>query len=91
MKIGNVELTPVQAVIAALWVGPPMVAAVLDLGPGRWLNRLQDGWLDGHFVELTFVLLALLESLGIWVVVVLVRRLTGKSLAQIFSRRRPAP
>jgi hypothetical protein len=80
--------------IASLWIaaallsGLPLVSVLFDLGPGRWLNTAQDAVIGGHYYELSFLAVLLLEFGFIWIVAITVRLLTGRTLVELFTRKK---
>lgn len=82
------RLTPWQWVAVALLAGPPLVLVLGNVGPGRWMNAAQDTVIGGHSLSLSVLAVLLLEFGLIWVVAVGVRWLTGRTLVELFTKRK---
>jgi len=84
----NKHLTPLQWFVVALSAGPPLVAVICSVGPGRWINAVQDSIIGGHSLELSVLVVMGLEFLLLGVVAILVRWITGKTLVALFTKRK---
>jgi hypothetical protein len=82
------RLTPLQWVAVVLLAGPPLTLVFCDVGPGHWLNAAQDAVIGGHSFSLSFLAVLLLEFALIGIVAVAVRWLTGRTLVQLFIKRK---
>ncbi len=81
------SLTPLQWVAVGLLAGPPLVLVLCYIGPGRWMNVGQDTVFGGHSLRLSVLAVLLLEFVLIWTVASAVRRLTGRTLVELFTKR----
>jgi hypothetical protein len=80
-------------VVAAVVV-PPIIVDAFDLAPARWLKSQESKAFGGYYSpELTAVLLMfayfLILSALLLAVAIPVKRLTGKTLVQLFSKKSP--
>jgi hypothetical protein len=82
------RLTPLQLVAVVLLAGPPLTLVFCDIGPGRWMNAAQDSVIGGHSFSLSFLAVLFLEFALIGIVAIAVRWLTGRTLVQLFTKRR---
>ena len=89
MKIGKFDLTPLQWLLVILLAAPPVVLVIGEIGPGRWANELQDALFGGHSGKLSVLAVMFLEFTCLAVVAVAVRRITGRTLAQLFAKKAP--
>ena len=85
MKIAGSNLTASQAFFIVLLAAPPLVAVLFDIGPGRWINALQDRVLNGHSLEVSVLGVLGLEFFCLYIVAVIVRWITGRTLVQLFG------
>ena len=83
------SLTLSQWVAVVLLAGPPLVSVLCDVGPGRWVNAGQDAVIGRHSYSLSVLAVLLLEFGLIWVVAITVRRLTGRTLVELFTKKPP--
>jgi hypothetical protein len=81
-------LTPLQWVAVVLLAGPPLVLVIFNVGPGRWINMTQDSVIGGHSLSLSFLAVLLLEFMLIGVVGLAVRWLTGRTLVELFTKKK---
>jgi hypothetical protein len=81
-------LTPLQWLAVALLAGPPLVLVIFNVGPGRWINRAQDSVIGGHSISLSFLAVLSLEFLLIAIVAKAVRWLTGRTIVELFTKRK---
>jgi hypothetical protein len=88
MKPKNPRLTVGQLVVVVLLAGPPLVLVLFNVGPGRWMNAVQDAVIGGHSLELSILAVLILESVLLWVVGVGVRWLTGRTVVELFTRKK---
>ena len=82
------RMTPLQWVAVVLLAGPPLALVFCDVGPGRWMNAAQDAVMGGHSLGLSVLAVLLLEFVLIGIVAVAVRWLTGRTLVQLFTKRK---
>lgn len=82
------SLTPLQWFMVALLAGPPVVLVIYSVGPGRWINAVQDSVIGGHSLELSVLAVLGLEFLLLGVVAILVRWITGKTLVELFTKKK---
>ena len=77
----------------ALWfwvlilAGPPVASVIFNVGPGRWANAVQDIVIGGHFYTLSVLAVIFMEFWLIGIVGKIVRRLTGRTLVELFTKR----
>jgi hypothetical protein len=83
------SLTLPQWVAVVLLAGPPLVSVFCDVGPGRLVNAGQDAVIGGHFYSLSVLAVLLLELGLIWFFAITVRRLTGRTLVELFTKKKP--
>lgn len=86
--MANKPLTPLQWVAVALLAGPPLILVLFNIGPGRWINSAQDSVIGGHSVSLSFLAVLLLEVILIGVLGLVVRGLTGRTLVELFTKKK---
>jgi len=77
-----------QWVAVALLAGPPLTLVFCDVGPGRWMNAAQDAVIGGHSLSLSVLAVVFLEFALLGMVAVAVRWATGRTLVQLFTRRK---
>jgi len=86
--MSNPRLTSLQWVAVVLLAGPPLTLVFCNVGPGRWMNAAQDAVIDGHSLSLSFLAVLFLEFALIGIVAAAVRWLTGRTLVQLFAKRK---
>jgi len=84
----KLTLTPSQWVAVILLAAPPLVSVLCDVGPGRWVNAAQDAVIGGHSYSLSVLAVLLLEFGLIWIVAITMRRLTGRTLVELFTKKK---
>jgi hypothetical protein len=82
------KLTPKQRVAAILLAAPPLVLVIGNIGPGRWINAAQDAVIGGHSLSLSFLGVLLMEFILIGIVAIVVRWLTGRTIVQLFTKKK---
>jgi hypothetical protein len=82
------RLAGLQWVAVALLAGPPLTLVFCDVGPGRWMNAAQDAVIGGHSLSLSVLAVVFLEFALLGMVAVAVRWATGRTLVQLFTRRK---
>lgn len=82
------RLTPLQLVAVALLAGPPLILVLCNIGPGRWVNEMQDSVLGGHSLSLSVLAVLFLEFVLIGILAATVRLLTGRTLVQLFTKKK---
>jgi hypothetical protein len=78
----------VFAVLFLLLFGLPIAFVSFNIGPGRWINGIQDLFFGWHNLELTFLIVLLAWD---WLLLVLVKvsgKLMGRSVAGMVARWR---
>jgi hypothetical protein len=81
-------LTPLQWVAVILLAAPPLVLVIFNIGPGRWINTAQDSVIGGHSLSLGFLAVLLMEFILIGVVGLTVRWITGRTLVELFRKKK---
>lgn len=82
------SLTPLQWAMVILLAGPPLALVIFNIGPGRWVNTVQDSVIGGHSPDLSFLAVLLLEFILIGIVGLAVRWLTGRTLVELFTNKK---
>jgi len=88
MKIGNYNLKPWQLLIVILLAGPPVVSVIAEVGPGRWVNELQDELLGFHSGKLSVLAVLGMEFACLYIVSVVVRWVTGRTIVQLLTKKK---
>jgi hypothetical protein len=81
------SLTPKQWIAVALLAGPPLVLVIGNFGPGRWMNEAQDAVIGCHSLSLSVLAVLFLEFVLIGVVAIFVRRITGRTIVEVFTKK----
>ena len=82
------RLTPWQWVAVAFLAGPPVALVIFNIGPGRWANAAQDAVIGGHSFSLSSLAVLAMEFAVIGIVAICVRKLTGRTIVELFSKRK---
>lgn len=88
MKIGRFDLTLLQWLVVLILAAPPVLLALLNVGLGRWANASQDSVIGGHSPAISILAVLLLEFACLWLVAVAVRRITGRTIVELFRGNR---
>lgn len=88
MKTAIPRLKAWQWALVVVLVGPPLILVLCDIGPGRWLNAVQDKIIGGHSLKLSFLVALLLELVLIAIVAGAVRWFTGRPLVELFTNKK---
>jgi hypothetical protein len=81
-------LTLKQWVAVVLLAGPPLVLVICNIGPGRWINAAQDAVIGRHSLSLSFLAVLGLEFALLGIVAVAVRWITGRTLVELFTKKK---
>ncbi len=75
--------------LALAFVVPAYVMVERQIGPGRWIIEMQDRFLGGHYNGKSMLLLTMAEIICLGIVGIVVRRITGRTLVDILTKRKP--
>jgi len=81
-------LTPKQWLAVVLLAGPPLALVIGNVGPGRWMNEAQDAVIGRHSYSLSVLAVLALEFALIGVVAICVRKLTGRAIVELFTKKK---
>lgn len=75
--------------LALAFVVPAYVMVERQIGPGRWIIEMQDRFLGGHYTGKSMLLLTITEIICLGIVGIVVRRITGRTLVDILTKKKP--
>ena len=82
------HLTWSQWITVVLLAAPPLVLVLCNIGPGRRMNSAQDAIFGAHSIEISVLAALLSEFVLIGTLAVVVRWITGRTLVELFTKRK---